>query len=69
MHLLCLNLDSVVLCFICAGGLISAGVWCLVGGTISKRSQGSRLIETAGRSTDSFSSSGSNSFSLIQPQA
>jgi hypothetical protein len=30
------------------GGLISAGVCCLLGGPVSERSQGSRLIETAG---------------------
>jgi hypothetical protein len=33
---------------LCVGGLISAGVCCLVGGPVSERFQGSRLIETAG---------------------
>jgi hypothetical protein len=32
----------------CVGGLISAGLCCLFGGPIFERSQGSRLIETAG---------------------
>ena len=33
---------------ICIGGLISGGVCCLVGDPVSERSQGSRLVETAG---------------------
>jgi hypothetical protein len=49
-------------------GLISAGVCCLVGGSVSERSQGSRLIETAGLPMGSPSSSASSSLSLIQPQ-
>jgi hypothetical protein len=33
---------------VCVGSLLLAGVYCLVGGSVSERSQGSRLIETAG---------------------
>jgi hypothetical protein len=47
---------------------MSAGVCCLVGGSVSERSQGSRLIETAGPLTGSPSSSASSSFPLIQQQ-
>jgi hypothetical protein len=52
----------------CVGGLISAGVCCLVGVLVSKRSQDSRLIETAGPPTGPPPPpSASSSFSLIQP--
>jgi hypothetical protein len=44
------------------GGLISASVCCLFGGPVFERSQGSRLIETAGPSTGSPFSSASFSF-------
>jgi hypothetical protein len=67
MHLLWLNLDPAVLCSICIGGLISAGVCFLVGGPVYDKSQGSRLVETAGSPTVSSSFSASYSFSLIQP--
>jgi hypothetical protein len=50
------------------GGLILAGVCCLVGCSVSKRAQGSRLVETAGLLIGSSSFSTSSSFSLIQPQ-
>jgi hypothetical protein len=53
---------------ICVGGLISAGVCCLVGGPVSERSLESRLVETTGSPAGSPSSSASSSFSLIQPQ-
>ena len=48
MHLLSLRPDQTVLCCICGGGLISANVCCLVGGSVSERSWGSKLVETAG---------------------
>ena len=44
--------------------LFSAGVCCLVGGSVSERSRASRLVETAGLPMGSPSFS----FSLIQPQ-
>ncbi|CRH49041.1 Uncharacterised protein [Chlamydia trachomatis] len=47
---------------------MSAGAYCLVGGSVSERSQGSRSIETAGLPMGSLSSSASSSVSLIQPQ-
>jgi len=50
----------------CVGGLISAGVCCLVGEPVSERSQGSRLIDTADSPTGLPSSSTSSGFSLIQ---
>jgi hypothetical protein len=51
-----------------ARALISPSVRCLVGGSVSERSQGSRLVETAGLPMGSFSSLASSSFSLIQQQ-
>jgi hypothetical protein len=39
--------DPEVLCCICVKGLISASICYLVGGTVSERSQGSRLVKTA----------------------
>jgi hypothetical protein len=62
-----LNPDPAVLCCICVGGPISAGVCCLVGVPVSERSHRSRLIETAGSPTE-LSFSASFSLSLIQPQ-
>jgi hypothetical protein len=41
-----MNTDPAVLYGMCVGGLISAGVGCLIGGPVFERSQGSRLIET-----------------------
>jgi hypothetical protein len=58
---------SIPLLYMC-WGLISAGVCYLVGGPVSERSGGSRLIDTAGPPTGSPSSSASSSFSLIQLQ-
>jgi hypothetical protein len=66
--LLSLRPDQAVLCCICVRGLISAGVCCLVGGSVSERSWGSRLVEAASLSIWSPSSSASSGFSLIQPQ-
>jgi hypothetical protein len=43
-HLLWLNPDPAVFCCKCVGGLISAGVCCLVGNPVYERSQGSRLL-------------------------
>jgi hypothetical protein len=43
-----MNTDLAVLYHMCVGGLISAGVCCLFGDPVFERSQGSRLIETAG---------------------
>jgi hypothetical protein len=61
-----MNTDLAVLCCMCVGGLISAGVCYLFGGPVFERSRGSRLIETAGPPTQLPSSSASYSFSLIQ---
>jgi hypothetical protein len=36
----------------CVGGLMSAGIYCLFGGQVFERSQGSRLTKTAGPSTE-----------------
>ena len=48
--------DEAVLCCLCVGGLVSVGVCCLVGGSVAKISQGSRLVETDGLSaSDSLS--------------
>ena len=63
-----MNADPTVLNCICVGGLISAGVCCLVGGPVFERSCEYRLIETAGSPTGSPSSSAPSSFSLIQSQ-
>jgi hypothetical protein len=64
VHHLLVNTDPEVLHCMYVGGLISAGVCCLVGGPVFERSQGSRLIETAGPPTGlPFSSA---SFSLPQ---
>ena len=50
----------------CVGGLISAGVCGLFGGPVFEKSQGSRLIETAGPPTRSpFSISASFSLHLF----
>jgi hypothetical protein len=53
---------------ICVKGLKPASVWGLVGGSVSERSQSSRLIGTAGLPMGSPSSSASSSLSLIQLQ-
>jgi hypothetical protein len=37
VHLLWLNPEPAVFCFICVRGLISASVWCLVGDPVSER--------------------------------
>jgi hypothetical protein len=57
-----MNTDPEVLYCMSVEGLISAGVCCLFGGSMSERSQGSRLVETAGSPTESSFSSAS--FSL-----
>ena len=66
-----MNTDLEVLYCMCVGGLISAGVCCLVGGSVSERSQGSRLVETAGLPIGLPSSPASSSFNqwidLIKP--
>jgi hypothetical protein len=67
VHHLRMNTDPAVLYCICVGGLISAGVCCLVDGSVFERYGGSRLIETASP-TVSHSTSASFSLSLIQPQ-
>ena len=67
MHLLSMGPDQTVLCCICGGGLISAAVCHLVGDSVSERSQGSRLVETAALPMGSPSSSASSSLSPIQP--
>ena len=68
MHLLSLRPDQEVLCCIYTRGLISPSVCYLVDGSVSKWSQGSRLVETAGLPMGSHFSSASSSLSLIQPQ-
>jgi hypothetical protein len=68
VHLLSLRTDPEVLCYICVRGLILAGVCCLVGDSVFERSQGSRLVETAGLPMGLPSSSASSSFSPNQPQ-
>jgi hypothetical protein len=67
VYLRWLNPDLEVLYYMCVGGLISAGACCLVGAPGFERSQGSRLIETAGPPTGSPSSV-YFCFFLIQPQ-
>ena len=67
-HLLPLRPDQAVLCCMCVGGLRPAHVCCLVGGSGSERSPGSRLVETAGLPMGLPSSSPSSSFPLIQSQ-
>ena len=74
MHLLPLTRKSTptyqaVLCYICVRDLGPASVSCMVGAQWSEKSQGSRLVETAGLPMGSpSSSSASSSLSLIQPQ-
>jgi hypothetical protein len=51
----------------CAGGLGQASECCLVGGSVSKKSQRSGLVDTAGLPTGSPSSSASCSLFPIQP--
>jgi hypothetical protein len=48
-----MNTDPDVLYCMCVGGLISSGICCLFGGPVFEKSQGSRLIETAGSPTGS----------------
>jgi hypothetical protein len=48
VRLLSLSQDPTILCCVCVEGLISAGMCCLVGGPVFKRSCGSTLIETPG---------------------
>ena len=58
--------DKAVLCCICVGGLGPAAVCCLVGGSVSKRSQG--LVEIAGIPMELPSTLASSSLSPIQLQ-
>jgi hypothetical protein len=53
---------------VCVGCHISASVCCMVGGSVSERFRGSRLIETTGLLMGLLSSIVSSRFSLIQPQ-
>jgi hypothetical protein len=66
--LLPLRTDQTVLCYIHVWGLGSAPVCCLVSGSVSERSPGCRLVETAGLPMGLHSSSASSSLSLIQPK-
>ena len=59
MHHLSLDTDAAVLYGMFVGGLMSAGVGCLFGGSLFQTSRGSRLIETAGPPTGLPSSSAS----------
>jgi hypothetical protein len=62
-------MNTTVLYCMCVGGLISAGICCLVGGLVSERSQGFRLVETAGLPTElPFSTASLFSFSFLKPE-
>jgi hypothetical protein len=47
MHLFSLRPDQAILCCICLRGLRSASVFCMVGGSVSERFLGSKLVHTA----------------------
>jgi hypothetical protein len=64
-----LSPDPTVLCCMHVGGLMSAGVCCLVGGPVSEKSHGSRLVETDGSTTGSPSSLASSSFPYFNHRA
>jgi hypothetical protein len=66
MHLHSLSQDQAVLCCICVLGSLSAGMCCLVVGSVSEQSQGSRLVETAHLPIGPPSFSAFSSFSLFQ---
>ena len=68
MNLLWLSQDLAILCCRRVGDVISAGVSCLVGGSVSESSQVPRLVDTAGVLIGLPCSSSSSRFSLIQPQ-
>ena len=68
INLLSLNPDPTVLCCIRVWGLRQDPVCCLVGGSVSERSQESGLVKTAGIPMESSSSSASSSLSIIQPR-
>ena len=68
MNLLWLSQDLAILCCKYVEDLISAGVSCLVGGSVSERSHGSKLVDTAGVLIGLPCSSSSSRFSLVQPQ-
>jgi hypothetical protein len=67
MLLLLLRPNQAVPCCICVGGLMSAGVCCLVGGSVSETSLESRSHVSAGH-MGQHCSSASFSFSPSQPQ-
>jgi hypothetical protein len=58
-----MNTDLKDLYCMCVGRLILAGICCLFGGPVFERSQGSRLIETAGLPTGLHSSQSFSAFS------
>jgi hypothetical protein len=66
VHLRSLRPVPEVLCYICVGGLKSAGVCYWVSGLVCERSHGSGLVETA-FPIGLPSSSASSSFFLFQP--
>ena len=68
MHLLLLRPDPGVLCCVCVGGAHISWLCCVVGGLLSERSQGSRLVDAAALLIGLPSSSPSFSLYLIQPQ-
>jgi hypothetical protein len=68
VSLLPIRLFQKVLCYICVEGYRPASICCMVGDSMSERSQGSRLVETAGLPMGLASSSPSSSLFLIQPQ-
>jgi hypothetical protein len=50
MYLLSVRPDQATLGCICVGGIRPANICCLFGGSVSERSQESRLFEIAGHS-------------------
>ena len=68
VFLFSLRPDQVIFGYICVRGLRPASLCCLIDGLVSERSQGSKLVETAGLPMGSPSSTTSSSLSLIQPQ-
>ena len=68
MYLLTLKPDQAVLYCICVRGLVSASICSLVGGSVSKGTWKSRLVETDDCPMGLPSSSTTSSLSLIQPQ-
>jgi hypothetical protein len=60
-----LRADQAILCCVCVGDLRPASACCLSGASVTERSQGSRLVESASLPMETPSSSNSSSLSLI----